>query len=429
MATMERPARVVFAPVGSSGDVLPFLALGRRLRARGCEVFVVANAHYRERAEAEGLRFVEAGDEEEFRSVLDDPDLWHPRRGVAVMMRKVVLRLMRRIYRAAEELYVPGRTVLCGPAMALGLRLAEEKLGAPLTTVLLQPSMMRSFRFPPLLPGIPFRQSGPRFWNRFWYYLLDAAGLDRFLLRDLNLFRRELGLRPVRGVSVWWNSPRRIVGLFPSWFHPPEHELGDAFQAADFPLYDETDLALPPELEAFLDAGPPPLAATFGTVMCHSKELFAATLDAAARLKMRTLLLTRFPSQLPDPLPPGALHVPYAPLHAVLPRTAALVHHGGIGTFSQALRARKPQVIAPLGFDQFDNAARLLKLGLGGAAPRRGLSGAKLARTLSALFADAALPSRIDAYAARLDAVSGLETACEAILSACVERPATRAAG
>jgi len=48
-----------------------------------------------------------------------------------------------------------------------------------------------------------------------------------------------------------------------------------------------------------------------------------------------------------------------------LPHCAAIVHHGGIGTTSQALAAGIPQLIRPMAFDQFDNANRIEKLGCG----------------------------------------------------------------
>lgn len=44
---------------------------------------------------------------------------------------------------------------------------------------------------------------------------------------------------------------------------------------------------------------------------------------------------------------------------------AALVHHGGIGTTAQALAAGIPQLVMPLAHDQFDNAARVKRLGVG----------------------------------------------------------------
>jgi UDP:flavonoid glycosyltransferase YjiC (YdhE family) len=54
----------------------------------------------------------------------------------------------------------------------------------------------------------------------------------------------------------------------------------------------------------------------------------------------------------------------YVPFNALLPRSVALVHHGGVGTTSQALRAAVPQLIRPMGFDQYDNSDRALRLGV-----------------------------------------------------------------
>jgi UDP:flavonoid glycosyltransferase YjiC (YdhE family) len=77
------------------------------------------------------------------------------------------------------------------------------------------------------------------------------------------------------------------------------------------------------------------------------------------------VLLTPHREQVPQRLPPGMLWLPYVPLRALLPRAAALVHHGGIGTTAEALRAGVPQAIVPLAYDQFDNAARVEALGAG----------------------------------------------------------------
>jgi rhamnosyltransferase subunit B len=52
-------------------------------------------------------------------------------------------------------------------------------------------------------------------------------------------------------------------------------------------------------------------------------------------------------------------------MSTLLPRSAALVHHGGIGTAAQALAAGIPQLVVPFAYDQFDNAERLRHLGCG----------------------------------------------------------------
>ena len=64
-------------------------------------------------------------------------------------------------------------------------------------------------------------------------------------------------------------------------------------------------------------------------------------------------------------LPAWARHFSYIALQRLAPRASGLIHHGGIGTAAQGLRAGLPQILAPLFFDQFDNAARLETLGVG----------------------------------------------------------------
>jgi UDP:flavonoid glycosyltransferase YjiC (YdhE family) len=65
----------------------------------------------------------------------------------------------------------------------------------------------------------------------------------------------------------------------------------------------------------------------------------------------------------PAELPEGMIAIDYAPYQALLPRCAAMVHHGGVGTTSQGLLAGVPTLIVPFAFDQSDNAEHARRLG------------------------------------------------------------------
>ena len=58
------------------------------------------------------------------------------------------------------------------------------------------------------------------------------------------------------------------------------------------------------------------------------------------------------------------VHFDYLPFGEVLPHAAAMVHHGGMGTLAQTLRAGIPHLVMPMVNDQMDNAARLADLGV-----------------------------------------------------------------
>ncbi|MFU4573628.1 nucleotide disphospho-sugar-binding domain-containing protein [Pseudomonas aeruginosa] len=78
-------------------------------------------------------------------------------------------------------------------------------------------------------------------------------------------------------------------------------------------------------------------------------------LRALERLGARGIFLTGAGQEPLRGLPNHVLQRAYAPLGALLPSCAGLVHPGGIGAMSLALAAGVPQVLLPCAHDQFDH--------------------------------------------------------------------------
>lgn len=187
-----------------------------------------------------------------------------------------------------------------------------------------------------------------------------------------------------------------------------------------FPLYDQREVSpLPPDLEAFLsgaeDDSDPPVVFAPGSGNRQAARFFAAAADACHRLGRRGLLLTPYSEQLPSRLPGGVRHAPYAPFSAVLPRSAALVHHGGIGTAAQALAAGTPQLVMPMAFDQPDNAIRLSRLGVARTLSPGRFSGPRVARRLEALLGSDAVARRAAHIARRFEGIDPIARTCDLI--------------
>lgn len=144
---------------------------------------------------------------------------------------------------------------------------------------------------------------------------------------------------------------------------------------------------------------------------------------------MRGLLLTHFAQQVPDKLPPGVLHVGYAPYARLLPRLVALVHHGGIGTTAQALRAGIPQVVRPTAYDQFDNAQRLVALNVAREILPQRYTENLICNTLHDLMHDTSVRAQCQAIAEQMRPSAatnaGTASACEAVLNGCGWPPGT----
>ena len=409
--------------LGSAGDVHPNIGLALALRRRGHGVLFVAGSVFRSLAERAGLEFVGLGTDAEYYEAVRDPDLWHSFRAFSVVARRLILPWMRPLYEIIVKHSGPGQTVVAAPGTAFGARIAQEKLGVPLATVHLQPLMLRStlepgcFGFPDIIGHLPRPLRG------LYLRAADRFLVDRLLAEETNSFRAELGLPPVsRFFDRWFHSPQLIIGLFPEWFAPPQPDWPANVRLTGFPLWDESGLRqLPPELEDFLEAGDPPVVFTASSAMAQGKDFFRVSAEVCRRSGRRGLFLTQFPEQLPPRLPDGVRHFDYIPFSVVLPRAAAFVHHGGIGTTAQALAAGVPQLVVPLAHDQPDNAVRVRRLEVGDFLLPKAYRVPTVIKRLNRLLGSAAVTETCRRRAGDVAANTALEQACCLIEELCVQ--------
>lgn len=164
------------------------------------------------------------------------------------------------------------------------------------------------------------------------------------------------------------------------------------------------------------------MAFTAGTANASSHAFYEASVRACQIAGRRGLLLTQEAAQLPADLPPGIAHFGYVPFKALLPRLSALVHHGGIGTTRQALRAGVPQLVRPMGFDQFDNARHAMTLGVARQLLPRHYQPAAVAKALQELCTDPAVRTRCAELASQFGGTPGITAAADALLAMAARR-------
>ncbi|HYR07670.1 MAG TPA: nucleotide disphospho-sugar-binding domain-containing protein, partial [Longimicrobium sp.] len=100
----------------------------------------------------------------------------------------------------------------------------------------------------------------------------------------------------------------------------------------------------------------------------------------------------------------------------LFPRSAAVVHHGGIGVTARALKHRRPMLVEPYGRDQFFNAYRIVQLGAGVAMHPHQLTVRGLCQAFTRLQSDS-IRSRVADVAGHIDADGGIDHACDLIES------------
>lgn len=413
--------RILLFAIGTAGDVHPSIAIGRGLRERGHHVTFITNAYFEDAVRRAGLEFEANGTAEEYLRTVDDPELWKFGKGFRVLFEQILAQV-RPNYELIRREYRAGETIVVAPASAFGARLAAEKLGVPLVHLHLQPMVLRSRYEQPGATVPAWFKPILRPLREVWLAALDRWILDPTLLPELNAFRGELGLAPLRRpFDGWIHAPEMVIGLFPDWFAPPQPDWPPQVRLTGFMLYDEgTVRAAPPGLLEYLDAGSPPLVFALGTGMRSAREYFAASAEVCRRLGRRGILLTQTEGQVPDSLPPGVVRFGYVPFSVLLPRAAMFTHHGGIGTIAQAMRAGVPQLITPFNFDQPDNAARLKRLGVADLIRPSQYSADRAAPVIARLLESPTVRERCREVAARFAAPGPdpLEETCRLIESA-----------
>ncbi|MGY2288351.1 glycosyltransferase [Pseudomonas sp. SDO5215_S409] len=356
---------VIITAIGSAGDVHPFVGIGRTLLARGHRVSFCTSAAFASLIERNGFNFLPLGTVEEYNALMADPELWNPKTSLKSLW-SAVASLLREQYACLENA-CDDQTVLLGSLWAFSARLLHEKKGVPLITAQVSPyGFWSSFAPSTNAPGTNLPDFVPYPVRRLLLNFVERAHLDRTIAPALNEFRAQLGLAPVKHIiSRWICSPGQALGLFPDWFAPVQRDWPAGTLLTGFPLFDDPEAHEPDiPLERFLSEAPP-VVFTPGSTLVDADQYFAAAAQALKLTRRRGLFLT---SQPVDPalLADGTILVRrYVPLSSILARCAALVHHGGIGTLALAIAAAIPQVATPFAHDQFDNAARMVRLGCG----------------------------------------------------------------
>lgn len=403
--------------LGSYGDVHPMTGLGAALAARGHRVKIITNPYFEDVIADAGLELVPLGSKAEYIALSQHPDLWHPLRGPKLVLTHAASKKLRSLYNLLLEHYTPGETVFCAHVMDLASRVAGEKHGVPCASVVFAPGVLWSIHDSPRLKGALLGPHVPQWVKRLQFTLSDRLFVMPLLAPELNKLRGELGLGPVPNIfKRWLYDSDLLLGLFPAWFGEPQPDWPKNVRTVGFPLWDSHDEQhLSDDVHEFLAAGDAPIAFSPGSANNEAHQFFDAAVDACQRLGRRGILLTKYAHQLPPHLPATIRHFGFVPMSRLLPRTAAVVHHGGIGSSAQGLAAGVPQIIRPMSYDQFDNSRRLVRLGVAKEISVKKFTGAAIAAALAELMNSRTVAARTRDLATRCSGPAALAAACEAL--------------
>jgi UDP:flavonoid glycosyltransferase YjiC (YdhE family) len=409
--------RFLLTSWGSHGDLHPFLALGRGLKARGHQVTLVGHPDWGPDTEAAGLRFVSTGEPSREDFIRAHPDVLSMKWGGLVSLHTLVHKAIAPGFdhlMAALLGETSSHDAIIAHHFTFPAPIVAQLAHLPWVTVSLAPGVVPSAYS---LPGTNFaraRTSLPgRLWNRFIWS--GGSLITRALIDPLvNKFRAKHGLPPVRDAVFKAHSPLLNLQLYSEHFAPRPPDWTPEKRLAGFCYYDPPDApALAPEIEAFLQRGEPPILFTLGsTAVQNPGSFFLNSLEVLRVLKLRGLLLIGPEHNRPPNLPDTVLAVPYLPYGLIMPRVRAVAHQCGIGTLSHTLRAGVPSVACPFAFDQPNNARRLEALGVAEVVLPHQHDARHIGQALQRLLAGDA-PTRAQALGKLIRAEDGVARACE----------------
>jgi vancomycin aglycone glucosyltransferase len=347
--------RVLLSTYDSRGGVEPLMGLAVRLRELGAEVRMCAPPDCAERLAEVGVPLVPVG-----------PPVHSLVHGAKPPSLADVPR------RAAELIgawfdKVPAAAEGCDALVATGVtpavvsaRSVAEKLCIHSVSVSYCPIFLPSPHHPPQPP--PGRPFPPDVTDNRVLRDLEVQGYNALFGPALNTHRASFGLPPVDNVRAYMLTSHPWLAADPTlapWQEPADL---DVVQTGAWFVPDERPL--PADLEAFLDAGTPPVYVGFGS-MRAPEDIARAAIEAIRAQGRRVLVGRGWADLAPIDDRDDCLGVGEVNQQALFRRVAAVVHHGGAGTTTTAAQAGTPQVVVPQWADQPYFAGRVAKLGIG----------------------------------------------------------------
>jgi len=371
--------RALLTAVGTRGDVQPALALALELRRRGHEVRLCVSPNFAAWAESLGLEALPMGVEMRMPA------------GGAGTAPKLTPEELRRLRESMPDLITDqfetvahaadGCDVIVGAnAHQYAAPSIAEVRGIGCVTAVCAPVALPSPELaPPPPPGQAAEAMAGTSVAEQWQATREAWNARA--LERINANRDRLGLGPIDDVIDYVLTDRAWLAADPALAPVPATPGREVLQTGDWVLADDT--RVPADVDAFLADGEPPVLVGFGS-MPAAADVTRHLINAVRAVGHRVLVSRgwadlRLVDQDPDGLAIGDVSH-----QQLLPRVAAIVHHGGAGTTAAAARAGIPQVIAPMFGDQFYWAGRVVDLGIGATTPHATLTEASLAVPLRA---------------------------------------------
>jgi len=408
---------------GSEGDIRPFLALAGGLSASGHKVSLVVTSvdskDYSSYGREMDFTITHVGalsyDEKTIRFLAEKTiKSRNPVKQLKTIIEYFFNPVISEMYEASEQLCASDDLVI-GHFMHHPLQAAAEKSGKPYVTLTLNHAGI--FSKHSILVGVPNIGT----WaNPFWWKLLRFI-IEREFGPEVNKLRKKVHLPPAGNIlDMIGRSQLNLVAVSaalcqhqPDW--PDHHKVCGFFNLPK----EAENWTMPEDLREFLNAGPPPVYITLGSMLSldPSPDIITETLIQSVLIAgCRAIIQSRW-DELPDwPNHSTIFKIQKVPHQHIFPHCCAVVHHGGAGTTHSATLHGCPSVVIEHFLDQPFFAYELRRLRI---APkvlhRRNITAKKLARAIRDVLDAPDMKRRAEELGAFMQKENGVHKAVKMI--------------
>ena len=307
--------------------------------------------------------------------------------------------------------------LLISVASQFAASIVAEMLHIPWIAIILAPSTLPSASISAQPLSVPLPASLQRLSNRFSWFI-GGMVLRQIVDKPINRVRSMFHVPP--RVNLMWTgnlSPQLTLLTVSPAFLPRPSDWPESIKMTGFCFWDRSaNWQFPEALKTFLHADKPVVAVTAGSVAPEERAIFAAyyqtSIESILACGARALMINAPESVISPERCEDVLHLPFVPFSEVFPMCAAVIHHGGIGTIAQCLRAGVPSLVVPGGMDQPFNAAQVARYQAGVCIPRTQYTTRRAGQALKSLFSSPTYQKRVREIQTQILLEDGVATCC-----------------
>jgi UDP:flavonoid glycosyltransferase YjiC (YdhE family) len=348
--------KILLSPVGTRGDIMPVIALGRHLESEGHSISLCSTRDWKETAENLSWKFYPI--DLDFRQLVEENTFFMGRPLLGSFRFIKNLKTIIRAHDDALNGIAEKFDLIIGSSLSISALNICEAHSVAYRHLFFCPNWIPSNDYPPPFISHQFSSSiaNTLLWKLF--LLIFTIFVNPFLKR----YRKKYSLSAVKNLYTYY---QRYTVLAHDAAIASISDSATGILHIPYPENNSTE-ELSDDILRFIEKGEAPVYIGFGSMpYTADSPLFQSLIAAVDALHLRAIVQTPKPLADEHSNNENILFIGSAPHEKLFSRMRLIIHHGGAGTTHTACKAGVPQIILPHVLDQFFWGNRIHVLGLG----------------------------------------------------------------